>query len=300
MFKSTLTLLSLLLSAVMLLASTANAATNAGPATQNQEDAIWQEVNKAAEEGPRQIKLRDEAVIHLPAGYAFVPPPAADHLLQVMGNQVSKDFLGLIMPTGDEQGWFVTVRYMDSGYVRDGDAKDWKADTLLKNLKDGTESGNDFRKQHGIPPIEVVGWIEPPTYDPTTHRLVWSARVREKGEASSDHDGVNYNTYLLGREGYVSMDMVTDAASIDHFKPVAKTLLDDVDFNQGKRYADFHEGTDKVATYGIAALVGGLAAKKLGLIAVFGAFFLKAWKLIAVAFVAFGAKFRNLFKRKNS
>lgn len=297
MFKYSAALLSLLLLPVGPVSASTD---NAGPATQNQEAAVWQEVNKAAEEGPKQIKLRDEAVIHLPAGYAFVPPPAADHLLQMMGNQVSKDFLGLIMPTGDEQGWFVTVRYLNSGYVRDGDAKDWKADALLKNLKEGTESGNDFRKQHGIPPIEVVGWIEPPTYDATTHRLVWSARVRDKDEASSTNDGVNYNTYLLGREGYVSMDMVTDAASIDHFKPVAKALLDDVDFNQGKRYADFHEGTDKVAAYGIAALVGGLAAKKLGLIAVFGAFFLKAWKLIAVAFVAFGAKFRGLFKRKNS
>ena len=38
-----------------------------------------------------------------------------------------------------------------------------------------------------------------------------------------------------------------------------------VDFQEGHRYADFTESTDKVATYGIAALVAGGIAAKVGL-----------------------------------
>ena len=37
-----------------------------------------------------------------------------------------------------------------------------------------------------------------------------------------------------------------------------------LNFNEGKRYADFNASTDKVAEYGLAALVAGVAAKKLG------------------------------------
>ena len=46
-----------------------------------------------------------------------------------------------------------------------------------------------------------------------------------------------------------------------------------VKFNDGKRYTDFDSSTDKVAAYGLAALVAGVAAKKLGLLAIAGAFF---------------------------
>ena len=45
-------------------------------------------------------------------------------------------------------------------------------------------------------------------------------------------------------------------------------LLADLDYNSGKRYEDFNASTDHIAEYGLAALIGGIAAKKLGLNAV--------------------------------
>ena len=61
-----------------------------------------------------------------------------------------------------------------------------------------------------------------------------------------------------------------------------------VDYNHGKRYPHSYPSTDKVAAYGPAALVAGVAAKKLGLLAIAGAFFLKFAKVIALAAVAIG------------
>ena len=55
-------------------------------------------------------------------------------------------------------------------------------------------------------------------------------------------------------------------------KPTAHNLLASLDFAAGKRYADFNSSTDKVAEYGLAALVAGVAAKKLGLLAVIAGF----------------------------
>ena len=63
----------------------------------------------------------------------------------------------------------------------------------------------------------------------------------------------------------------------------ARQLLEAVDFNSGKRYGDFNSSTDKVAAYGLAALVAGVAAKKLGLLALLAATVIKFAKIIVVA-----------------
>jgi len=75
---------------------------------------------------------------------------------------------------------------------------------------------------------------------------------------------MNYNTFALGREGYFSMNLVTDLNVLPTYKPAAHTLLDAMQFAEGKRYADFNSSTDRVAEYGLAALVVGAVGKKLG------------------------------------
>ena len=71
-----------------------------------------------------------------------------------------------------------------------------------------------------------------------------------------------------------------------------------MDFKSGKRYGDFNSSTDKVAAYGLAALVAGVAAKKLGLLALFAATILKFAKVIAIAVAAFGAGIVRWFKSR--
>lgn len=171
----------------------------------------------------------------------------------------------------------------------------------MDNLRKGTKEANKDRIAKGIEPIEIIGWIEKPTYDATNHRLIWSAAIQDIGTNEPlNEQGVNYNTYLLGREGYFSLNLVTDRGSVDHEIPLAKRILSSVKFNAGQRYADFNESTDKIAEYGLAALIGGIAAKKVGLLAMLGIALLKFWKVTAIGVVAVGALARKLLSRKKT
>ena len=140
--------------------------------------------------------------------------------------------------------------------------------------------------------------MQPPTYDAITHRLLWSLSSKPKGATDTANAGINYNTYALGRDGYISLNLVTSLKSIERDKPVATNLLAALNFNEGKRYNDFNASTDKVAEYGLAALVAGVAAKKLGLLAMIGVFILKFWKIALLALVGLGALVPKIFKRK--
>jgi uncharacterized membrane-anchored protein len=241
---------------------------------------------KVLQQGPADVKLLNQAMLKLPEGFGFIPSREAAALLRSMGNVVHQEPIGVIVPLGDGGGWFVVARYEGAGYIKDDDAKDWNADELLSSIKSGTEEANKERKARGISEMEILGWVEPPRYSATSHQLVWSISSKDKGDTSTQNRGINYNTYALGREGYISMNLVTDLQSIESQKPVAQTLLAGLRFNDGKRYADFNSSTDKVATYGLAALVGGVAAKKLGLFAVAAAFFVKFAKVFALAGLA--------------
>lgn len=251
-----------------------------------------------AKQGPANIALKDQATLKLPEGYVFIPQPEADQLLQAMGNGADPQRIGIIVQDGNNA--FVVVRYYDSGYVKDEEAKDWKSDELLNGLKEGTEEGNKERAQLGIPPIEIVGWVDAPAYDSATHRLVWSIESREKNSLTDEARGINYNTYVLGREGYLSLNLVTSKNAVGKDKDIAATLLKATSFNDGKTYADFNASTDKVAEYGIAALVAGAAAKKLGFFALIAAFFAKFAKVIGIAAVGVFVALRSLLKKKSA
>nr|WP_316639914.1 DUF2167 domain-containing protein [uncultured Roseateles sp.] len=291
----------LLLTAALLLTGAARA--QGAPAADAQQQAraqVWAEARKAAKDGPQDVALAQQAVLKLPAGYSFIAQPHATQLLNAMGNPGHDERLqGLIFPQGDA-GWFMTVRYEAAGYIKDDDAKEWKADELLQSYREGTEASNKEREKLGVPALEILGWAEVPKYDSASHRLAWAMSSRAKGSTAQDEQGVNYNTYVLGREGYFSMNLVTDLKDLPAHKPAATTLLNALNFDAGKTYADFNSSTDKVAEYGLAALVVGVAAKKLGLLAVILAFAAKFAKIIFIAVIAFGGGLMKLLGRRKT
>ena len=125
-----------------------------------------------------------------------------------------------------------------------------------------------------------------------------SLAAHTKPQAPGETNGINYNTYALGREGYFSLNMLTDEAHVSADKPEAATLLQALSFKDGKRYEDFNASTDKVAEYGLAALIGGVAAKKLGLFALAAGFFAKFAKVLALGALGVAAAARKLFAKK--
>lgn len=271
---------------------------SAQPAAAKADDP-WEEAKKVAQHGPAEITLASQAVLKLPADRVFIPQPNATKLLNAMGNPGEDPRLqGLIFPADDNAGWFMTVRYEGSGYIKDDDAKDWNADDLLKSYREGTEENNKERVKMGVTEMEILGWAQPPTYDAATHRLVWAMKSRDKGATNDDDLGVNYNTYVLGREGYFSMNLVTGLKDLPAHKPQAHALLDAMNFVDGKRYADFNASTDHVAEYGLAALVLGVGAKKLGLLAVIAAFAAKFAKIGLLALAGLGVGLKRLFGKK--
>jgi len=261
--------------------------------------AAWKAAGDAGVKGPSEVALIDQAKLKLPDGYFFVPKAEGTRVLRALGNQVNEAaFVGLVVGTGERDQWIVVIRYVKEGYIKDDDAKNWNADELLTNIKDGVEEGNKDRLARGFPEVEVLGWIQRPTYDAATHRLVWSMLAKDKGQPDSDPKGVNYNTYALGRDGYFSLNLLSESDRVEGEKKVAQELLADLSYNSGKRYEDFSASTDRIAEYGLAALVGGIAAKKLGLFALAAAFVLKFAKIIAVGVAVFFGGIVKFFRRK--
>jgi uncharacterized membrane-anchored protein len=259
--------------------------------------AAWRAAIAAMVAGPNSVTLRDQATLTLPEGFGFVPAKEGSNVMKVMGNRTDDRFLGLVLPLRKDSKFFVSVEYESAGYIKDDEAKEWDAAGLLQTLKDGTEAANAERERRGIDPIKVTRWVEPPAYDSATHRLVWSAEATLKNGTDPDPT-INYNTYVLGREGYVSANLITTASTVDDDRSVAAPLLSAFVFNGGKRYEDFNSSTDKIAAYGLTALIGGIAAKKLGLLALGAAFFVKFAKVIIVAVVAVGAAARKFLGGK--
>jgi uncharacterized membrane-anchored protein len=166
----------------------------------------------------------------------------------------------------------------------------------LKSLKDGDESGNEERKQLGLSALYTDGWQVAPHYDAETKRLEWGVRLRSEDGSMN----INYSSRILGRTGVMDAVLVSDTETLASNTQAFKTALHDFQYNAGETYSEFKEG-DKVAAYGLAALVlGGAAAAagKKGLFGVLGGFLVAFWKLIAGAVIAAIVGLGSLFKKK--
>ncbi|MCU0783586.1 MAG: DUF2167 domain-containing protein [Verrucomicrobia bacterium] len=240
--------------------------------------------------GPATAKLGAVAQIELPAGFSFLDGKTTRALMKASGEPTSGRELGLLMPTNEH--WSVIFEFSDIGYVKDDDKNQLDADKLLMSIKAGTEAANKERARAGNPPLIIVGWERPPKYDETTHNLEWAIRATSDGRPL-----LNYNTRLLGRKGVMEVVLICEPDQLPKTLPTFQHLLAAHKFQSGESYAEYRSG-DKVAKYGLAALVlggAGVGAAKLGLLGPVILFFKKAWKLLIVAFVAVIGFFKKMF-----
>jgi uncharacterized membrane-anchored protein len=246
--------------------------------------------------GPTTAHMGDGlASINVPEGYLFADRAETQKIMKMTGNPLTDQEIGLIAPADEAKNWFLVFEYKDVGYVKDDDKDDIDADAILDSIREGTEAANEERKEMGVDPVEIVGWFEKPHYDVKSHNLVWAIDLKSK------QDGfVNYDVRLLGRRGYVSATLVTNSQALQADLPHVQGLLGGFTFNEGNRYAEWKAG-DKVAEYGLAALVAGgagAAAMKLGLFAQLGKLLAKGWKLVVVGFAALAGWVKRLFGKK--
>jgi uncharacterized membrane-anchored protein len=252
--------------------------------------------------GPKALDLGHGVKLDLPEGNAFLAQPDAGKLMEKMGNLHNDDMLGLVVSTNEADEYLVTIDYEDTGHIKDDESLDSKE--LLESIREGEEEYNEERKKLGFNAIHAAGWDEEPHYDKQKHQLIWGLLVE-----SSDGGSINYNTRILGRTGFVSLNLLTDKQHLAEYKPAGALLLSKTTFESGKRYQDFDSSTDKVAEYGLTGLVLGGAGlglakvAKIGLLAKFGkgliALLFAGKKVIVVGAIALGAALKALFKKKN-
>jgi len=242
--------------------------------------------------GPAKAKLKDIAQVDVPEGYVFIDGNGLRALLKRAGEPTSGNELGLLRPTN--HSWSVMFEFSPDGYVKDDEKNSLNADKILADIKAGNAEANKERVKNGNPPLEVVGWEQPPKYDETTHNLEWCIRA-----TSEDHAILNYNTKLLGRKGVMEVVLIVDPEKLHETMPDFRNVLANYSFQTGQTYAEYRPG-DKVAKYGLAALVvGGAAvgALKLGLFSWLFLFLKKGLKFVIVAVVAVVAAIKKIFAK---
>jgi uncharacterized membrane-anchored protein len=239
------------------------------------------------------------ATLHLAGNYRYLDPAETEKLLVAWGNQPGNDTQGAIVPTEVDplsgEGWAVIVTYEEDGHIDDSDAKDIDYDDMLKDMKEGTEDNNKARKEAGYEAVHLIGWAEKPHYDPASRKLYWAKELKFEG---AEANTLNYDVRVLGREGVLSMNAVASIGQLGRIRSDMKPLIEVAEFNQGYRYADFNSKTDRMAEYGLGALIAGGVAAKLGLFAKLGALLLAFKKLIIVGLVAIGGFVAKLFGKK--
>ena len=231
--------------------------------------------------GPAMGQLGQIAQVRVPESCRFTGERGTKQFMELTQNPVSGGELGVLLCTDaarDSSVWFVVFTYNESGYVKDDEKKSLDGEAILASLKSGNEAGNEERRKRGWEELELTGWARAPYYDSATNNLTWSLRVHAKGTTS---ESINHSVRLLGRGGVMNADLVADPEQMESAVATFDALLTEYAYTDGNRYSEWREG-DKVAEYGLTALIAGgagVAAAKLGLLG-------KLWKVILAAFIA--------------
>ncbi|HTB87346.1 MAG TPA: DUF2167 domain-containing protein [Steroidobacteraceae bacterium] len=242
--------------------------------------------------GPQKVQLFGNSSLQVPADYVFLDQ-AETAKLQALQHNLSNGTEYFFAPKNNR--WEVFFSYSDDGYVKDDEKIDEAA--LLKNIEENTVAGNKMRRERGWDEMQVVGWQTAPHYETQTNRLEWA--IDGKNLRTNDVV-VNFNTRILGRGGVMSAVLVSSPENLDDAIADFKSTLTGFEYLPGKRYAEYKPG-DKIAKYGLAALITGGAAAiavKTGLWKVILGGLVAGWKFIAAAAVAIFGGLARRFKRK--
>jgi uncharacterized membrane-anchored protein len=249
--------------------------------------------------GPSTVTIGENlAEIHIEENYTFLNKEDTILFNEYIGNPINGTEIGSIFPISEEESWFIVFEYDEVGHIKDDGSDEIDADSLLDSYRDGNEAYNEEAKEAGLPTMDIIGWDEKPAYDAETHNLTWGMIISFDGQET-----VNYNTRILTREGYISVVLVADPAELNRLKPELNTILTNLQVNDTEKYSAFNPNTDKVAQFGLAALIAGGAgavAAKTGLIAAIIIFAKKFFVLIIAAIAGLGAFIRKRLKMKNN
>ena len=244
-----------------------------------------------------RVTLRDGlARLDVPEGFRYIPPEETDLVLvHGWGNPPGTKTLGMLFPADlspfTPEGWGVVIQYDEDGFVPDDDAESIDYGELLGKMQQATEKENAKREGAGYQPVHLVGWAAHPHYDASSHKLYWA---KELAFGDDTVHTLNYSIRVLGRRGVLVLNAVSTMDQLPAIERDMQSVLAFTEFNDGHRYADFNESTDRVAAYGLAALVAGGVAAKTGLLKTVIALLIAFKKLVAAAVVGALAGLKRL------
>jgi uncharacterized membrane-anchored protein len=237
------------------------------------------------QQGPMTAPIGSSlAEMTIDENFVYLDEAETKRFMELTQNPVDDNELATIAPVVGE--WFVVFQFDDSGYVSDSEKSDLDAAAILESLRAGNERGNEERRSRGWAEYTIVGWQEEPHYDERTNNLSWAIIGESEG-----HRNVNRMVKLLGRHGVMTATLVSSPEGLSVAMSETDALFESYQYLPGNKYAEYIPGKDKLAEYGLTALVvGGVGAAliKSGLLA-------KFWKPIAVALAAMGAGIKRFF-----
>jgi len=248
-----------------------------------------------------EIALPDaSAHLRVQSGFRYLAHDDTRRVLEELwGNPPDDDVIGLLVPDNapldSDHSWAVLVTFSSDGYVSDEDASKIDYAQMLADMKEQTHEANAERKEAGYGTVELIGWAQPPHYDAAAKKIYWAKELQFDG---SDNHSLNYDIRVLGREGYLSLNAIAGMNDLALVRDGMTRVLPMAEFDSGHRYADYEPGSDKLAAYGLAALVGGGVAAKAGLFAKLGVLLLAGKKFIVLLVLGIGAFLAKIFGKK--
>lgn len=288
----TLTLAGLLMSLVVSSLSAQEAKPEAEPTAEERAALEKQFLDKIESLGwtrEGKAKVGTMAEVAIPKGWRFTDGNGTRSLLKMYGNLPGESELGMLTTEG--QGPWVIFEFEDSGYVKDDEKNQLDADAMLKSLQEGQKIGNERRREMGLEELQLLGWAVAPRFNDQTKNLEWALRI-----GSKNGESINYSTRLLGRSGVMEVDLVCGPEEMTTLLPQYQSIIAGFQYVAGNSYAEYREG-DKVAKYGLTALVAGgaaVAAGKMGLFAKLGGLFAKLGKGVFVIIAGVGIAIKSL------
>lgn len=237
------------------------------------------------------------AVLNVPENFYYLNPKDSEKVLvEVWGNPPGQTTLGMLFPVDvtpfDNDSWAVTIEYEEDGYVSDEDADDFDYSELLGQMKEDTLAASTDRMKEGYEAIELVGWASPPYYDSINKKLHWAKEIKFGGQ---EVNTLNYNIRILGRKGVLVLNFIAGIDQKELIDSNINTVLALAEFDQGSKYSDFNPDIDKVAAYGLGALIAGKVIAKSGFL-VLALVFLKKFGVFIL--IGLAALFKGLFSKK--
>lgn len=198
--------------------------------------------------GPAEVRIADRATLWLPASRIYLSLEPARKLAEETGLDWRPSTQGLIVPVGDTLRWVAPVDVLDDGYIKPVENAALDAEKLLADFQAGLPAVNADRVRQGQKPVELTGWLAPPTLD-AKHKLSACIGVAPQGAPDGADRFFNCEAWALGRQGAIKVSLAEGGEEAERLKGEALALADTIAYDKGKAYEDADPTTDPVAPY---------------------------------------------------